>query len=221
MKPSIIPIEHASLVLQWGGAAIYVDPVGDASLYAAQQKPDAIVVTHEHGDHYSPDTLDALMQASTVLVTNPAVADMLPGGMKKNLVVMKNGDAQGVLGFDVRAVPAYNIREEARQFHPQGRDNGYVIERDGYRAYVAGDTEGTPEMRALQGIDVAFLPMNLPYTMPVEDAAAAVLAFKPKEAYPYHYRGQDGLADVGRFKELVAQGDPAIRVTLADWYPEK
>jgi L-ascorbate metabolism protein UlaG (beta-lactamase superfamily) len=218
---AITPIEHASLVMHWNSATIYVDPVGDASLYAAHPKPDIILVTHEHGDHYNPDTLDALASDSTVLVVNERVAGMLPGGMKKNLVVMKNGDMQAVGPLSVSAVPAYNIRPEAQQFHPQGRDNGYVLEKDGFRIYVAGDTEGTPEMRALKDIDVAFLPMNLPYTMSIEDAADAVLAFKPKQVYPYHYRGQNGLSDVSAFKELVAKGDPAVRVELAQWYPEQ
>jgi L-ascorbate metabolism protein UlaG (beta-lactamase superfamily) len=121
----------------------------------------------------------------------------------------------------VNAVPAYNIRPDAQQFHPKGRDNGYVIEKDATRVYVAGDTEGTPEMRALEGIDVAFVPMNLPYTMSVEDAADAVSAFKPKTVYPYHYRGPAGLSDVNAFKELVAKGPPGVTVTLADWYPER
>lgn len=219
--PAITPVEHASLVIRWGGTTIYVDPVGDASLYTAHAKPDIIFVTHEHGDHFNADTLDALAAASTTLVTNQRVADMLPGGMKKNLIVMKNGDTQTIGPLTVRAVPAYNIRPEAAQFHPQGRDNGYVLEHDGYSIYVAGDTEGTPEMRALQGINVAFLPMNLPYTMSVEDAAAAVAAFKPTMVYPYHYRGQDGLSDVSMFKELVAAASPDTTVILADWYPEQ
>jgi L-ascorbate metabolism protein UlaG (beta-lactamase superfamily) len=220
-SPVVIPIEHASVVLRWGNTTVYADPVGDASLYASQPKPDIILVTHEHGDHYNPDTIAALMQASTTLVVNERVAQMLPGGMKKNLVVMKNGDTETIAGLGIVAVPAYNVRPEAQNFHPQGRDNGYVLEAGGTRVYIAGDTEGTPEMKALQNIDIAFVPMNLPYTMSVDDAAAAVLAFKPRQVYPYHYRGQEGLSDVSRFKDLVAQGDPHIEVMLAQWYPEE
>jgi L-ascorbate metabolism protein UlaG (beta-lactamase superfamily) len=219
--PSITPIEHASVVLRWDGITAYVDPVGDVSLYAAHARPDIILVTHEHGDHYNPDTLAALMGPTTTLVVNQRVADMLPGGMKKNLIVMKNGDTQTVGPLSVTAVPAYNIRPETTQFHPQGRDNGYVLEKDGHHIYIAGDTEGTPEMRALRDIDVAFVPMNLPYTMSVEEAADAVLAFAPKQVYPYHYRGSDGLSDVNKFKELVAAGNANISVVLGNWYPEQ
>ncbi len=215
-NPTIVPIEHASLVLLWGTTTIYVDPVGDVSLYAAQTRPDVILVTHEHHDHYNADTLAALMDETTLLVTNPAVAELLPSGMKQNLAILKNGDTQPLEGFAITAIPAYNIRPEALKYHPLGRDNGYVIERDGTQVYVAGDTEGTPEMRALKNIDVAFVPMNLPYTMSVEDAADAVLAFKPKIVYPYHYRD----SDVAKFKELVTVCDPNITVVLGNWYPK-
>ena len=220
MKGTVIvtPIEHASLALQWGDTTIYSDPVGSAGLYASLPRPDIVLVTHEHHDHYSPDTLAALMGPGTVLVTNQRVADMLPAAMKKHLVVMKNGDTHTIDSLTIDAIPAHNIRTEALQFHPPGRDNGYVIEKDGTRVYVAGDTEGTPEMRALKDIDIAFVPMNLPYTMSVESAAEAVLAFAPKTVYPYHYRGQGGLADVEEFKQLVEAGNPNIEVLLAEWY---
>ena len=217
----VIPVEHASLALRFGSITVYADPVGDASLYAALPRPDIIFVTHEHGDHFSTSTLQALVGSSTLLVTNQRVADMLPQNLKANLVVMKNGDTETLGPLSVTAIPAYNIRPEALQFHPQGRDNGYVIEAVGTRVYIAGDTEGTPEMKALQNIDIAFVPMNLPYTMSVEDAAAAVLAFKPKQVYPYHYRGTSGLSDVNRFKDLVAAGDPTIQVVLVNWYPNQ
>lgn len=211
---TVTPVEHASLALQWGDTTIYVDPVGEATLYAALPRPNIVLVTHEHGDHFSTSTLEALMGSSTILVTNPSVADKLPENLKANLVVMKNGDTQTFGGIRVDAIPAYNIRPEALQYHPQGRDNGYVLESDGTRVYIAGDTEGTQEMRALTDIDIAFVPMNLPYTMPVEDAAQAVLAFKPRQVYPYHYRQ----SDVEQFKSLVNAGDPDIEVILAQWY---
>ena len=211
----VIPIEHASLALRWGTTTIYADPVGEVSLYQALPRPDIIFITHEHGDHFSTSTLEALMGSSTILVANQRVADMLPPGLKTNLVVMKNGDTATVGPLTVRAIPAYNLRADALKYHPQGRDNGYVLEAEGTRVYIAGDTEGTPEMRALKDIDIAFVPMNLPYTMSTEDAAQAVLAFKPRIVYPYHYRG----SDVGQFKSLVEAGDPSIQVVLAAWYP--
>jgi L-ascorbate metabolism protein UlaG (beta-lactamase superfamily) len=218
---AITPIEHASLMLSWAGMTIFVDPVGPPLQYSSLPKPDIILITHIHSDHFSTTTLEAVAASSTIVVAPENVAGELPPQLKANAVVMKNGDTKIVGPFSVNAVPAYNIRPDAQQFHPKGRDNGYVIEKDATRVYVAGDTEGTPEMRALEGIDVAFVPMNLPYTMSVEDAADAVSAFKPKTVYPYHYRGPAGLSDVNAFKELVAKGPPGVTVTLADWYPER
>jgi L-ascorbate metabolism protein UlaG (beta-lactamase superfamily) len=220
-NPAITPIEHASLALSWAGTTILVDPVGSSSLYAPFPKPDIIFITHIHSDHFSTTTLEAVAGENTIVVAPQNVADELPAALKNHLIVMKNGDTQAVGPLSVSAIPAFNIRPEAQQFHPKGRDNGYVIEKDGYRVYIAGDTEGTPEMRALTDIDVAFVPMNLPYTMSVEEAADAVLAFAPKTVYPYHYRRQDGLSDVNKFKELVAAGNQNISVVLGNWYPEQ
>jgi len=112
----------------------------------------------------------------------------------------------------------YNLREEALKFHPKGRGNGYVLNIQGQRIYISGDTEDIPEMRALKDIDKAFICMNLPYTMPVDRAADAVIEFKPKQVYPYHYRGQGGLSDVNKFKAVVNEGDSSIEVVQLDWY---
>ncbi len=216
---TVTPIEHASLVLTWDDKTIYADPIGNASLYAGQQEPDLILITHEHGDHFSTSTLLALVATSTKLIVPQSVADQLPVGLKERAIILKNGDVIQELGLSIQAIPAYNIRPEAMQYHPQGRDNGYVLEGGDTRVYIAGDTEGTPEMRALQDIDIAFIPMNLPYTMSIGDAADAVLAFKPAKVYPYHYRGVEGLSDVEKFKQLVAAGNSSIEVVLANWYP--
>jgi L-ascorbate metabolism protein UlaG (beta-lactamase superfamily) len=113
----------------------------------------------------------------------------------------------------------YNIPESDKTFHTKGRGNGYVITADGKGVYIAGDTSATPEMKALQNIDVAFIPMNLPYTMNVEEAADATVAFKPKVVHPYHYRGQDGFSDINKYKELVNAKDPSINVELLNFYP--
>ncbi|MBX4192028.1 MBL fold metallo-hydrolase [Candidatus Parcubacteria bacterium] len=215
---TITPIAHASLALQWGNTVVVADPVGDTELYSAFTEPNIIFVTHEHADHFSTSTLEALMGSSTTLVVPQSVADKLPANLKTNLVVMKNGDTKEIGGVSITAVPAYNLHQEALQFHPKGRDNGYVLEAQGERVYIAGDTEGTTEMRALKNIDIAFVPMNLPYTMSVNDAADAVLAFKPKHVYPYHYRGPEGLSDTEKFKKLVQAGDSSIEVILQDWY---
>ena len=118
----------------------------------------------------------------------------------------------------MEAIPLFNLPESAKTFHAKGRGNGYVIEQGGARVYISGDTSGIPEMRALQGIDVAFVVMNLPYTMDVEEAADAVLAFAPKKVYPYHYRTPEGFSDVARFKELVNAGGKDIEVVQLKWY---
>ena len=218
----VIPIEHASAVLDWAGSALYMDPVGDAAAYAGVPAANIIFVTDIHGDHFSTSTLAALASTSTVLIVPQAVKDQLPAELSAKARVLKNGDSLVEAGFSILAVPMYNLPGASNaNFHTKGRGNGYIVEKDGFRVYIAGDTGGTPEMRALTGIDIAFVPMNLPYTMSVEEAADAVLAFKPSQVYPYHYRGPDGLADVAKFKQLVAAGNPAIEVILANWYPKQ
>ncbi len=174
----IVPIKHGSVVFTFKDKYYYVDP---AQLPKGERrvKADAIFITHEHGDHYDPAALAELRKEGTVIIANPRVVELMGMGQ-----VMKNGDKRDVLDVQVEAVPAYNI--ERKQFHPQGRDNGYVFTVGGKRIYLAGDTEGTPEMKALKNIDVAFLPINLPYTMPPKDAAEAARAFRPKLLVPYH-----------------------------------
>lgn len=132
---------------------------------------------------------------------------------------MKNGEKTTILNIPIEAIAMYNIREEALKFHPKGAGNGYIFKLGNDRVYFSGDTEDTPEMRALTNIDKAFVCMNMPYTMTVEQAAAATLAFKPKQVYPYHYRGKAGLSDVNKFKELVEAASNDIEVIQWDWYP--
>ena len=216
----VTPIEHASGILAWAGATLYFDPVGASTTYAGQPTPDLIVLTDIHGDHLSTSTLEAIAEEGTVLVAPQAVYEQLPATLASSTQVLQNGESAQVAGFSITAVPMYNLpNAENANFHTPGRGNGYIIERDDYRVYLAGDTAGTPEMRALTDIDMAFVPMNLPYTMGVEEAAEAVLAFAPRRVYPYHYRGPAGLADTVRFKELVDAGGKDIEVMLLDWYP--
>ena len=207
------PIEHASMVVETPGGVIYVDPVGGAEKYAGLPDPTLILITHEHGDHFDLPTLQAL--PAVRLITNPAVHDMLPDAMKDRASAMENGDMVETLGLTVSAVPAYNTTEDRLQYHPPGRDNGYVLGIGGKRFYIAGDTEPTPEMQAMQNIDVAFLPMNLPYTMTVQQAAEAVAAFRPAVVFPYHHRG----SDIQEFAQLVLDGGSGAEVVIADWYP--
>ncbi len=216
----VIPIEHATAVVRFDEAIIYVDPTGGPEAFAGQPAPSIVLVTDIHGDHFSTTTLEAIVGDATLIVPQ-AVADLLPESLASRAHVLSNGETETETDFEIAAVPMYNLPDsESRDRHIKGRGNGYVVERDGFRLYVAGDTAGTPEFRNMQDIDLALVPMNLPFTMGVDEAADAVLDMKPKEVIPYHYRGQNGLADIGRFKELVNQGDPSITVTLLDWYPE-
>jgi L-ascorbate metabolism protein UlaG (beta-lactamase superfamily) len=217
----VTPIEHATAVLQWGETTIYLDPTGGAEAFADQPSPTLVLITDIHGDHLDADTLSAVIGDAT-LIAPQAVKDDLPEGMASRVQVLANGEVTQAAGIRIEAVPMYNLPDaDNSNFHTKGRGNGYVLEKDGSRVYIAGDTAGTPEMRAMENIDIAFVPMNLPYTMSVDEAADAVLAFKPKVAIPYHYRGPDGLADVNRFKELVNAGDSTIDVQLLAWYPNQ
>jgi len=219
----IHPVAHATFVMQCSGKAVYVDPVGGGKPFAGLAKPDLILLTHGHFDHFDPKTLEALLPAGekTSVVAPQAVAEKIPESLQDKVTVktLANGEKTEVAGIAIEAVPAYNTTPGKEKFHPKGRDNGCVRSLGGKRIYVAGDTEDTPEMRALKGVDVAFLPMNLPYTMSVEKAAEAIRAFKPKIVYPYHFRSQDGTkADYEEFKKLV--GD-ACEIRVRDWYPKK
>lgn len=213
---TVHPVDHASVVLETPAGVIYVDPVGDAAQYGDFPAADMILITHEHGDHYNADTLAALKGDDTVLLTNPAVFDMLPEELKTNATALANGEMSEQEGVSIAAIPAYNTTEDRLNFHPQGRDNGYVLDFAGFRIYLSGDTEDIPEMRALENIDLAFVCMNLPFTMDAAAAASAVSEFAPTYVYPYHYRGRDdGTQDPAEFAQMV-EGD--IEVKMGDWY---
>jgi len=207
----IHPVNHASLVLTHGDHVIYVDPVGGAALYEGLPAPTAILITHGHGDHFDVPTLEAI-GTGIPLITNEDVFGKLPEALKANATALANGDESDVIGVPLAAVPAYNTTPDRAQYHPQGVGNGYVLTFGDQKVYVAGDTEPTPEMLAMTGIAVAFLPMNLPYTMTVEQAAEAVNTFKPAVVYPYHYSDSDLVA----FEAAVEDG---VEVRLRNWYP--
>jgi len=214
---TITPIEHATFVMQWNGKTIFVDPTKGGAAFASFGKPDVILLTDIHGDHYDPATLAAVRTPQSIVIVPAAVAEKM-GADKGNAHVLANGETSTIGEIGVEAVPMYNLTEERKAFHTKGRGNGYVVTLGGKRIYISGDTEDIPEMRALKNIDAAFVCMNLPYTMDVEHAASAVLEFKPKVVYPYHYRSKDGLSDVEKFKTLVAK-DKSIEVRLLHWYP--
>ncbi|MGH3168031.1 MAG: MBL fold metallo-hydrolase, partial [Trebonia sp.] len=184
----ITPLYHASVQIEYGGKVIQVDPTKEGNAFSPKPA-DLIFVTDIHGDHFQPPALAKVRQADTQVVGPQVVADKLPG-----IIVMHNGDTRTVDGITVHAVPMYNLTRgpaAGQLYHPKGRGNGYILTLGGKRVYLAGDTECTPEMKALKHIDVAFIPMNLPYTMTPQEAADCVKIFKPKIVYPYHYQGQD------------------------------
>jgi L-ascorbate metabolism protein UlaG (beta-lactamase superfamily) len=200
-------IGHGTLMFTFGGKVIHVDPVAQYADYDKLPKADLILITHEHGDHLDLKVVEKLRKPNTQVVLTQAAAGKLAGGL-----VMANGDVKNVAGLAIEAVPAYNLvhkRESGEPFHPKGRGNGYVITFGDKRVYVAGDTENTPEMKALKNIDIAFLPMNLPYTMTPEMVADAAMAFKPKILYPYHF----GKTDTGRLVALLKE-HPEIEVRV-------
>jgi len=207
---TITPVKHASLVIGFGDEVIYVDPSG--ADFSGLPPATAILITHGHGDHFDVATLLEVAGDTAPILTTEEVLGKLPEGLKPRGTALKNGESGTLNGIAVDAVAAYNTTPDRQTYHPQGVGNGYVLTFGDKRIYVAGDTEPTPEMLALTDIAVAFLPMNLPYTMSAEQFAEAVRTFKPAITYPYHYQGSDpsGLQE--------AVGD-ASEIRLRDWYP--
>ena len=200
-------IGHGTLLFTFNEKYIHVDPYGRLADYSSLPKADIILITHEHGDHFDPKVIKMLRTEETSLILSENCAKDISGG-----TVMKNGDIQTVQGLKIEAIPAYNIvhkRGNGEPFHPQGIGNGYIITFGDKRVYVAGDTENIPEMKELGKIDIAFLPMNLPYTMTPEMVADAVKAIKPQILYPYHY----GNTDTSKLVELL-KDDKDIEVRI-------
>jgi L-ascorbate metabolism protein UlaG (beta-lactamase superfamily) len=212
---TIQPIQHGTLVLTWNDQNVYVDPTGGSGAFEEIDSPDIILISHAHGDHMNIKTLQALDTEGTTMIVPQSVADELPDNFSDQLVVLANGEDTDQSGISVRAVPMYNLPDDETSRHNKGWGNGYVLNFGGENVYISGDTEDIPEMRSLENIDVAFVCMNLPYTMDIYQAASAVLDFEPEIMYPYHYRGQD----TERFKEVVTEENDQIEVRLRDWYP--
>ena len=207
----ITPLNHASTLIEAAGKTIYLDPAKPAK-FTGLPKADLILITDIHGDHMDPDSIKDISKADTEILAAPAVVQTVTSAKP-----IANGETKNWQGWTIEAIPAYNLKRgptPGKLFHDKGRGNGYVLTHGGKRFYFSGDTEGIPEMRALKNIDVAFVCMNLPYTMPPEEAADAVKAFHPKIVIPYHYRGSD-LAVFQRALEGTG-----IEVRLLDWYPK-
>jgi L-ascorbate metabolism protein UlaG (beta-lactamase superfamily) len=200
-------IGHGTLMLTYGELIIHIDPWSRLADYSKFPKADMILLTHHHGDHLDADAIQKIRTENTVVVLTQLCTEQIHDG-----IIMHNGDIDTIQGIEVHAVPAYNIvhkRENGEFFHPKGEGNGYVMTFGDKRIYIAGDTENTPEMKALEQIDIAFLPMNLPYTMTPEMVADAVKAFKPKVLYPYHY----GETDTSEILELL-KDNPDVEVRI-------
>jgi len=203
-------VGHASLIIAFGGKVIHVDPWSAKGDYSALPKADAVLITHQHADHLDTAALKLINQKSTVYVMN---AKSRETWKPESSIVLANGQSTDLLGIHIDAVPAYNIKHKRPDtglpFHPKGEGNGYILTVGDKKIYIAGDTENVPEMKALKGIDAAFLPMNLPYTMTPEMVADAAKGFKPKVLYPYHY----GETKTGELVELL-NGEKGIDVRV-------
>ncbi|PHN08390.1 MBL fold metallo-hydrolase [Flavilitoribacter nigricans] len=215
----LTPVVHSTMVLEFKNKTIFVDPYGGAEKFTAFGAPDLVLITDIHGDHLNKETLGGLDLSKTTLVAPQAVIDQLGEISFKKVKSLANGGMTKWKGIAIEGVPMYNLPETEDSRHPKGRGNGYVLTMGKKRLYISGDTEDITEMRQLENIDVAFVCMNLPYTMTVEQAADAVLEFKPEVVYPFHYRGSEGLANVDQFKELVDAGNAGVEVRLRNWYP--
>lgn len=208
-KLSIMMIRHGSIALTYKGFRIQVDPVtrlGDKVIdYTAFPKADCILVTHEHGDHYDPEALGTLSGEHTRILLNPATREKFGRGE-----AVSNGDTLRVGNFGLVAVPAYNITEGHLQFHPKGRDNGYILDFDGLRVYISGDTEDIEEMAGFGPLDVAFLSTNQPYTMTTTQCVEASMILRPKVLIPYHLSD----TDIQEIKTVLDSSDSGIDVRL-------
>ena len=216
----VTPIYHGSLMLEWNGKVIHVDPWSQGD-YEGKPAADIILITHEHQDHLDLPLIEKLLKPETRLFTTAVVAEKISAhewsaGAAPSNTVMANGDALEAGGIAIKAVPAYNIvRERApgQKFHPKGRGNGYVLDFGGTIVYVAGDSEFIPEMNQMGKVDIAFLPCNLPYTMSLEEVAEAARAIKPAVFYPYHCRG----TEVEKLPEMLADVE-GMTVRLVELY---
>jgi L-ascorbate metabolism protein UlaG (beta-lactamase superfamily) len=206
----IRPIMHGSLMLEFRGKVIHVDPWSRGT-YTGLPKADLILITDIHPDHMDRAMVDQLKKETTVILAPAAVAETI-----REAQIIRNGETKTVDGITIEAIPMYNLvrgPSPGQLYHTKGRGNGYVLTLGGTRVYISGDTECVPEIKALRGIDVAFLCMNLPFTMPPEEAAECVKAFRPKIVYPYHYRNADLSVFVNALK-----GESGIEVRVRNWY---
>ena len=208
------PVQHASFIIHTGDLTIYVDPVGSLNQYSEFETPDIVIYTHEHSDHFDASLLDILRRDKTVIVAPKIITDKLGFGKQ-----ITNGDKLKVKNIEIEAVPMYNTSPDKLKYHKEGVGNGYVLTINNKRVYISGDTEDVPEILKLNNIDYAFICMNLPYTMSVEQAARTVLSIRPKIVFPYHYRSSKGEYEelFLKFKNLISV-NPEIELQILKWY---
>lgn len=211
---TVYPINHGTVAFTYNDMTIFVDPFGGAERFADFDAPDLIFITDIHGDHYSQETLDGLDTESTTFVVPQAVADRMGDNYPNQRVIIANEETKEVRGLSVTGIAMYNLPDDESSRHKKGRGNGYVIDFSDTKLYLSGDTEDIPEMRALEDIDIAFVCMNLPYTMDIYQAASAVIDFEPEVMYPYHHRGQN----IEKFRQIVEIAEIDTEVRLKDWY---
>ncbi len=214
-KLKVHPIEHGTFGLATADIVIYIDPVGGAERFSKLPPADLVLVTDIHGDHLDAATLKTFNKSR--IIGPRVVADKLDFKIE----ILGNGKSTTFEDITIKALPMYNLTKSRLERHVKGRGNGYLLTMGGSRIYISGDTEDIPEMRSLKNIRAAFICMNLPYTMTVEQAASAVNEFKPEVVYPFHYRGKDGFSDVKKFRDLVAAVNLDTDVRMLDWYREK
>jgi L-ascorbate metabolism protein UlaG (beta-lactamase superfamily)/predicted esterase len=214
----IQPVFHGALVLQLGNKTIYVDPYNGINAYKGLPIPDFILITDIHQDHLDTATINAINSSNSKFIVPQAVADKLHPRFNDKLTILNNGNSMAEFGISITAIPMYDLPESPNARHTKGRGNGYILEYAGKRIYISGDTDDIPEMRGLKNIDIAFVCMNQPFTMTIQQAASAVLAFKPKIIYPYHYRDMNGFSDIEGFKKIILQNNSNIDVRLRNWY---
>jgi L-ascorbate metabolism protein UlaG (beta-lactamase superfamily)/acetyl esterase/lipase len=217
-KIIIQPIFHGAVVLKLGNKTIYIDPYNDINAYKGLAIPDLILITDIHQDHLDTATLNAINTSKAKFIVPQAVADNLPSQYKDKITILSNVKSIAESGISITAIPMYDLPEDHKARHTKGRGNGYILEFAEKRIYISGDTDDIPEMRDLKNIDVAFVCMNQPFTMTIQQAASAVLEFKPKIIYPYHYRDMNGFSDIEAFKEIVAKSNGNIDVRIRNWY---
>lgn len=208
-------VGHGTLMMQLGNTVIHIDPVSREADYDEMPAADLILITHEHGDHLDARAISKILNDDTKLVMTQTCFDMFEMEGSMNMDVLRNGDKTVFEKINIEAIPAYNIehkRSNGTAYHPKGSGNGYILDLGGFRVLIAGDTENTPEIKALKNINVAFLPMNLPYTMTPEMVADAAKSIKPEVLYPYHF----GNTDTNMLVELM-KGCKDVEVRIRDF----